>query len=148
MIVAIASDHFRHRYIFTLLPQLVALAGFAICFKVHHNPHLEYAGLFLAASGSYASMPVIVCWCATNLAGHTRRSVGTAWQVGFGNSTLHSNISFIAELMRRVHSWRHHSSILIPRGRRTLLQNRLLHLSSLHLPLKRLMPRLLLLRLQ
>ena len=87
MIVAIASDHFRHRYIFTLLPQLVALAGFAICFKVHHNPHLEYAGLFLAASGSYASMPVIVCWCATNLAGHTRRSVGTAWQVGFGNST-------------------------------------------------------------
>ena len=30
-------------------------------------------------------MPLIVCWFNMNLGGHHRRSVGSAWQVGFGN---------------------------------------------------------------
>ncbi len=30
-------------------------------------------------------MPVIVCWFNLNLGGHHRRSVGSAWQIGFGN---------------------------------------------------------------
>ena len=30
-------------------------------------------------------MPVIVCWFNMNLGGHHRRSIGSAWQVGFGN---------------------------------------------------------------
>ncbi|KIP10635.1 hypothetical protein PHLGIDRAFT_84571 [Phlebiopsis gigantea 11061_1 CR5-6] len=85
MILAVLSDRIGHRFIFTLIPQAVALAGFAILFNVHHTPHLQYAGLFLAASGTYASMPVTVCWFATNLGGHQRRAVGTGWQVGFGN---------------------------------------------------------------
>jgi magnesium-transporting ATPase (P-type) len=66
MIIAIASDYTKHRFIFTLVPQAIALTGFAIVFTVHDKPHVEYAGLFLAASGTYASMPVIVCWVATN----------------------------------------------------------------------------------
>lgn len=33
-------------------------------------------------------MPVIACWLAMNLGGHVRRSIGTAWQIGFGNSAL------------------------------------------------------------
>jgi hypothetical protein len=39
-------------------------------------------------------MPVVVCWFAMNLGGHKRRSVGTAWQVGFGNSTIYPTISY------------------------------------------------------
>lgn len=35
--------------------------------------------------GTYSAMPVIVCWFNMNLGGHHRRSVGSAWQVGFGN---------------------------------------------------------------
>ncbi|KAI0698917.1 MFS general substrate transporter [Cytidiella melzeri] len=85
LIIAIISDRVGHRFIFTLIPQAIALAGFAMAFKLHHKPHAAYGGLFLAASGTYASMPVIICWVATNLAGHRRRSVGTGWQVGFGN---------------------------------------------------------------
>lgn len=46
---------------------------------------LQYAALFLVAMGTYSAMPVVVCWFNTNLTGHHRRSVGTAWQVGFGN---------------------------------------------------------------
>ena len=30
-------------------------------------------------------MPVVVCWFQTNLAGHTRRSIGGAFQISFGN---------------------------------------------------------------
>ncbi|CCM04875.1 uncharacterized protein FIBRA_07068 [Fibroporia radiculosa] len=85
MLIAIVSDHVRHRFLFVLIPTAIALAGFVILLMVHDNAHLQYAALFLAAMGTYSAMPVMVCWFNTNLAGHHRRAVGTAWQVGFGN---------------------------------------------------------------
>ncbi|KAJ9299963.1 hypothetical protein DTO217A2_8069 [Paecilomyces variotii] len=87
MVIAYLSDRTRHRFIFALFPILVAIAGFAILMNVHGKEHrsVEYGALFLVTSGSYSAMPVIVCWFAMNLGGHHRRSVGTAWQVGFGN---------------------------------------------------------------
>lgn len=104
MSIAILSDLVGHRFVFTLIPAAIAIAGFSILFVVHNNVHLQYAALFLAAAGTYSSMPVIVCWFSTNcevlavlcryytdvrvylVGGHTRRAVGTGWQVGFGNS--------------------------------------------------------------
>lgn len=104
MFTATVSDYTRHRYIFTLLPTLLGLTGFIILLVVHNNNHLQYAALFLAASGVYSAMPIIVCWFNTNrefsfylrggqrltfcssVAGHKRRAVATGWQVGFGNS--------------------------------------------------------------
>ncbi|KAL7271319.1 High-affinity nicotinic acid transporter [Rhizina undulata] len=85
MLIATISDRFRHRFIFTLIPICIAISGFAILLSVHDNVGVQYFALFLAAAGSYSAMPVIVCWFNTNLGGHHRRSVGTAWQVGFGN---------------------------------------------------------------
>ncbi|MCJ1308873.1 hypothetical protein MMC25_002528 [Agyrium rufum] len=85
MLVAYFSDKVKHRFLFTLLPISVSISGFAILLSVHDNRNIEYAGLFLVAMGTYAAMPVIVCWFTMNLGGHHRRSVGTAWQVGFGN---------------------------------------------------------------
>lgn len=64
----------------------MAIAGFAILLTVHTRPHLEYAALFLVTMGTYSALPVIVCWFNLNLGGHHRRAVGTAWQVGFGNT--------------------------------------------------------------
>ncbi len=85
MLVATLSDFTKHRFLFTLFPTCVAIAGFGILISVHHNKHVEYAGLFLVAMGAYSAMPVIVCWFNMNLGGHHRRSIGSAWQVGFGN---------------------------------------------------------------
>jgi len=85
MVIAFCSDFARHRFLFTLFPICVAIAGFAIELTVHNNKHIEYLGLFLVAMGAYSAMPVIVCWFNMNLGGHHRRAVGTAWQVGFGN---------------------------------------------------------------
>lgn len=85
MIIAFASDFTKHRFLFTIIPICVAISGFAILITVHHNKHVEYAALFLITMGTYSAMPVIVCWFNMNLGGHHRRSIGTAWQVGFGN---------------------------------------------------------------
>jgi MFS family permease len=85
MIIAYASDKTRHRFAFTIIPILVSIAGFAILLAVHNHRQVQYAALFLVTMGTYSAMPVVVCWFNMNLGGHHRRSVGTAWQVGFGN---------------------------------------------------------------
>ncbi|KAH9938667.1 major facilitator protein [Fomitopsis serialis] len=85
MLTAAASDYLRHRFVFVLIPTAIALTGFIILLVVHDNAKLQYAALFLSAMGTYSAMPMIVCWFNTNLGGHQRRAVGTAWQVGFGN---------------------------------------------------------------
>ncbi|TLD22448.1 MFS general substrate transporter [Venturia nashicola] len=85
MMIAYLSDKTKHRFLFTLIPIFVALAGFATLLAVHSNQHIQYAALFLCAMGAYSAMPVIVCWFNMNLGGHHRRAIGSAWQVGFGN---------------------------------------------------------------
>lgn len=87
MVIAFFSDRLKHRFAFTLIPIVVAIAGFAMLLTLHGKAHqaAEYGALFLVTCGSYSAMPVIVCWFAMNLGGHHRRSIGTAWQVGFGN---------------------------------------------------------------
>ncbi|KAB2574912.1 Major facilitator superfamily [Lasiodiplodia theobromae] len=85
MTVAYFSDKTRHRFLFTLIPIAIAIAGFGILISVHDNKELQYAALFLVAMGCYSAMPVIVCWFNMNIGGHHRRSCASAWQVGFGN---------------------------------------------------------------
>jgi Na+/melibiose symporter-like transporter len=108
MILAYLSDKTRHRFGYAVFAVCVAIVGFAILISVHDNRPLEYAALFLVAMGCYSAMPIIVCWFSTslplplpfnpfspnsadlcpqdmNLGGHHRRSVGSAWQVAFGN---------------------------------------------------------------
>ncbi|EKM59632.1 uncharacterized protein PHACADRAFT_114646 [Phanerochaete carnosa HHB-10118-sp] len=98
MVLATVSDRIGHRYLFTMIPAAISLAGFAILLRVHDNRNLQYGALFLAAAGAFSSMPVIVCWFSTNLAGHRRRSIGTAWQIGFGNTGgIIAAYSFLAQ---------------------------------------------------
>ncbi|KAH0352719.1 MFS general substrate transporter, partial [Aureobasidium melanogenum] len=85
MILAYLSDKTRHRFAYAVFAVCIAIAGFAILISVHHNRPLQYAALFLVAMGCYSAMPIIVCWFNMNLGGHHRRSVGSAWQVAFGN---------------------------------------------------------------
>ena len=85
MTIAFLSDKCQHRFLFAIIPICVAIAGFGILLSVHDNRHVQYAALFLVAMGTYSAMPIVVCWFGQNLGGHHRRSVGTAWQIGFGN---------------------------------------------------------------
>ena len=105
MVVAYASDKIRHRFAFTIFTIFVCIAGFIILLSVHDNRSVQYGALFLVTSGAFSAMPIIVCWfnmskqsqhfCQhsmyfvllthIDLGGHHRRSVGSAWQVAFGN---------------------------------------------------------------
>lgn len=85
MLIATLSDATRHRMGFAIFSIAVAITGFGILIAVHDNRPLQYAALFLVAMGAYTAMPIVVCWFNMNLGGHHRRSVGSAWQVGFGN---------------------------------------------------------------
>lgn len=85
LLTATISDATAHRFLFAFLPTLLALAGTATLFTIHHDTHTEYAALFLVAMGTYTAMPIVICWVAMNLRGHMQRSVGIAWTIGFGN---------------------------------------------------------------
>lgn len=85
MLIAWASDRLRHRFFFTLIPIIIGISGFAILLSGTTHLDVRYAALFLVTSGCYSAMPVIVCWFVLNMGGHHRRSVASAWQVGFGN---------------------------------------------------------------
>ena len=85
LLVATLSDITAHRFFFAFIPTLLALAGTAMLFTIHHKTHTEYAALFLVAMGTYTAMPIVICWVAMNLRGHMQRSVGIAWMIGFGN---------------------------------------------------------------
>lgn len=98
MTLAYFSDRLRHRWLFSVFPALVCAAGFSILLANPEARGPRYGALFLAASGAYSSMPILVGWFNTNLAGHTRRAVGSAWQVGFGNiGGIIASYSFPAE---------------------------------------------------
>ncbi|EGV60448.1 hypothetical protein CANTEDRAFT_116497 [Yamadazyma tenuis ATCC 10573] len=85
VIIAFTSDHLRIRLPFVILCLVVAITGLAMVLGATDYPKVRYGGCFLIASGLYSGMPVLVCWNSVNFGGHLRKSVGTAWQIGFGN---------------------------------------------------------------
>lgn len=84
-IISFISDKVGRRLPFLIATCCTAIVGLALILGATHNPSARYAGCFLAASGLYTAMPLIVCWSTLNYGGHLRKSMGTAWQIGFGN---------------------------------------------------------------
>lgn len=143
MVIAYLSDRLKHRYLFTIFPICVCIAGFAILISVHHHREVQYAALFLVASGAYTAMPVIVCWFNMNLGGHHRRAVGSAWQVGFGTFFHEAPAKYIHLTEYSRQHWRFRRYIRFPQERRAQIPVRLLHLHILCLPQRPLLHRLL-----
>jgi MFS family permease len=85
MFIAWTSDHFAHRFLAVIIPVLFAITGFILLLLPNLPTTASYTALFLAVAGTFTAMPVVICWYNTNLGGHLKRSVGSAWQIGFGN---------------------------------------------------------------
>ncbi|KAL7271097.1 hypothetical protein RUND412_006171 [Rhizina undulata] len=85
MIFATFSDRVKHRFAFILGAVAVSAVGYIMLLCVHSNTPVQYFALFLALGGTLSAMPISVCWFNTNLAGHNRRSIGSAFQIAFGN---------------------------------------------------------------
>lgn len=85
LIMAYFSDRLNLRSPFIAFGIIINICGLVVLMKVHHKFHVEYAGLFLAAMGTFAIGPTVICWFIMNLHGHTERSIGSAWLISFGN---------------------------------------------------------------
>ncbi|KAL4748750.1 hypothetical protein BDW72DRAFT_205360 [Aspergillus terricola var. indicus] len=87
MLVATLSDYFRHRYAFTMIGMLIGISGYGVLLSLRDTAYhkIQYGALFMITCGCFSASPVFLCWFGMNLGGHTRRSVGTAFQIGFGN---------------------------------------------------------------
>lgn len=85
LILAVISDKVGKRMPFVILSNILAIVGLAMIFGAKTNASVRYAGCFISVCGLYTAMPILVCWTSLNFQGHLRKSVGTAWQIGFGN---------------------------------------------------------------
>jgi len=112
MLIAVASDYHRHRFLYALCPIFISIAGLGILMNVHDNLNLEYAALFLVCLGTYSAMPVIVCWFNMNLGGHHRRAIGTAWQIGEFKLCFPSGRLLTLHRFRK--HWWHYRHVFLP----------------------------------
>ncbi|KAF2015956.1 major facilitator superfamily transporter [Aaosphaeria arxii CBS 175.79] len=78
------ADKHGQRGVYMISANLVAIVGFLILIAVS-EPKLRYLGTFFAAAGIYPNVSQTVAWNGNNIGGSTKRSVGIAMQVGFGN---------------------------------------------------------------
>ncbi len=98
IIISFVSDKTKLRLPFALMNSCIAIIGLSIVLACKHNINARYAGCFLSVMGLYSAMPSLVCWCSLNYGGHLRKSVGSSWQIGFGNiGGIISTYIFLAE---------------------------------------------------
>lgn len=83
-LLATISDRIKIRLPFALIASATAVAGLSMVYACN-DANARYAGCFLCAMGLYSAMPILICWMSLNFTGHTRKSVGTATVIGFGN---------------------------------------------------------------
>lgn len=84
LILCSLSDRLHYRYGFIMFCCIIASIGYAMLFhidKLSRGP--RYAACFLVAVGGICSGPLAIVFLSNNLAGHYKRSVGSAMQVSF-----------------------------------------------------------------
>jgi len=78
------ADKSKKRGPYMMFFCIIAIIGFVLLIATK-NPHVQYAGTFLVVSGIYPNVPLGVAWNGNNIGGATKRAVGIAMHVGFGN---------------------------------------------------------------
>ncbi|KAH8820245.1 major facilitator superfamily domain-containing protein [Xylogone sp. PMI_703] len=109
LIAAWASDHFRHRYTFTMAGILLATVGYIMLLcqgpPTGHGAlpvGVRYLAVFFVNTGIYITQPIAIVWLVNNMGGHYKRSFGAAIQIGLGNAggIIGSNIYLNQEAPR------------------------------------------------
>ena len=54
MVLAYFSDRLRHRWLFSVVPALLSITGYAILTTYPKSVNVKYGSLFLAATGAFA----------------------------------------------------------------------------------------------
>ncbi|KAJ3557628.1 hypothetical protein NPX13_g9888 [Xylaria arbuscula] len=103
LVVAYTTDRLKHRFTFVMAGLVVAAVGYSLLLGQERLPvGVKYFALFLVVGGGYAVQPITITWLANNVSGHYKRSVSSAFQVGFGNvgGIVASNIFIQSEAPR------------------------------------------------
>ncbi|TFK38868.1 high-affinity nicotinic acid transporter [Crucibulum laeve] len=79
-----AADRSQKRGVYMIGFCVVAIIGFVLLISTH-QPGVQYVGTFFVVSGIYPNVPMGVAWNGNNIGGATKRAVGIAMHVGFGN---------------------------------------------------------------
>ncbi|PHH61416.1 hypothetical protein CDD81_387 [Ophiocordyceps australis] len=79
-----ATDRYQQRGIFIIGFCVLACIGFAVLSTAQDNA-VRYAACFLVTMGIYPIVPQDIAWNANNICGSTKRAVGIAMHIGFGN---------------------------------------------------------------
>jgi len=80
----ILADKHGQRGIYMIFFNCLAIIGFILLISAP-SFKVKYLGTFFAASGIYPNVPQGVAWNGNNIGGSTKRGVGIAMHVGFGN---------------------------------------------------------------
>ncbi|KAF5869736.1 putative mfs transporter protein [Botrytis fragariae] len=86
LVIAYLTDRLQHRFGFTMAGVAVGIIGYAILLcQSHVSTGVKYMACFFITTGGYMTQPVTWAWVANNMAGHYKRSISTALQIGVGN---------------------------------------------------------------
>ncbi|KAK4051224.1 hypothetical protein OIV83_003046 [Microbotryomycetes sp. JL201] len=90
---SILADKRKTRFPFLLANQILCLIGFTINLTPAPYP-VKFVGLIFAACGCYGGVPTMVSWLTGNLAGETKRAVGSGLTLGIASlgGVISSNI--------------------------------------------------------
>lgn len=82
--VGFIADRTRQRGLCNIITSLFGIAGFAMLLG-SRNPHVEYAGVFIAALGIYPCISNTISWVSNNIEGTYKRGVVLGFVIGWGN---------------------------------------------------------------
>jgi len=81
-----AADWHKQRGIYLIGFNIIAIIGFVMLIATGPAyPKVQFAGTFFVVCGIYPNVPIGVAWNGNNIGGSTKRAVGIAMHVGFGN---------------------------------------------------------------
>lgn len=78
-----ASDRTRLRGPFIVAGSVLIVIGLSMT-AYHPNNSIRYLGIFIGLAGAQANVPTILTYQANNIRTNSKRSVGSALQIGFG----------------------------------------------------------------
>ena len=86
LLTALATDAARHRYAFIMAGVALATVGYGILLNTKSvSVGARYFALYAITTGGYMAQPITMGWLSNNVAGHYKRAVSSAMQIGIGN---------------------------------------------------------------
>jgi MFS family permease len=77
------GDKYRLRAPVIAMQCLITIVGLMLT-AYHHRNGVRYFGLFLGIAGAHGNIPAILAYQSNNIRMQSKRSVGSALQIGFG----------------------------------------------------------------